>query len=217
MSTTFYTADLHIGHRLVAGLRGFGRLVSEPGERPRFDGVDTAAHDDLIRRNWWETVGIDDVVHVLGDLAVTSSEDGIMAMLAFVGALPGRKRLVLGNHDPRHPMHDGHERWAGAYGEVFESVDTLVRRRIAGRRVMLSHFPYGNDMRHIAQHDGIDRYAAFRPVDAGLWLLHGHTHSGEIRREGPREIHVGLDAWAMKPVPQSRIEAILGGVERPRR
>lgn len=211
MSTTFYTADLHVGHRLVAGLRGFGHLVSEPGARPRFDGVDTGAHDDLIRRNWWETVGIDDLVYVLGDLAVTSSEDGVMAMLAFVDALPGRKRLVLGNHDPRHPMHDGHEKWAGAYAEAFESIDTLVRRRIAGRRVMLSHFPYGNDMRHIAQNNGVDRYAAFRPVDAGLWLLHGHTHSGDVRREGQREIHVGLDAWGMKPVAQSRIEDILNG------
>jgi calcineurin-like phosphoesterase family protein len=55
-----------------------------------------------------------------------------------------------------------------------------------------------------------------------MWLLHGHTHSRE--KTGPsrlpvvtfgggpswpgRQVHVGLDAWDLRPVPLHVIEQV---------
>lgn len=53
-SETLYTADLHLGHRLVTELRGF-------------DSTDD--HDNELARRWDTTVGEGDVVWVLGDIS----------------------------------------------------------------------------------------------------------------------------------------------------
>lgn len=69
MAKTYFTADLHLGHRLVSGLRGF---------------PDPAEHDAAVADRWRARVGGDDVVWVLGDLAVTSSRRGIDEVLGKV-------------------------------------------------------------------------------------------------------------------------------------
>lgn len=180
--TVWFTADPHFGHRLVAGLRGFD---------------DPIAHDEAIVDNWCAAVRPDDQVWVLGDLAVSSPK----AALGTLGWLPGRKHLILGNHDTAHAMHRTAHKHQGAYLAVFESVQLAARRRIAGQVVLLSHFPYSADRAEV-------RYPQWRLPDLGTWLLHGHTHSPE-RRTGPREIHVGLDAWGLAPVSLERIEGLM--------
>lgn len=55
------------------------------------------------------------------------------------------------------------------------------------RHVVLSHFPYTGD------HTAEDRLDAWRLKDAGLWLLHGHTHDRAQRVHG-LQIHVGIEA-----------------------
>lgn len=179
----WFTSDLHLGHRLVAGLRGF-------------DSVDD--HDTAIIQNWEKVVRKDDQVWVLGDLTLNSPGPA----LEIVRDLPGTKHLVAGNHDPCHPMHRHSHRWQPKYLEVFASVQAFARRRINGQDVLLSHFPHSKD-RHEA------RYLQYRLRDEGAWLLHGHTHGTE-RREG-REIHVGLDAWDLAPVPIHVVEGLMRG------
>lgn len=196
MSRTFFTADLHLGHRLVSGLRGYD---------------DPAEHDAVIADHWKTAVGGDDIVWVLGDLAVVSSRRGIDELLAKVDALPGTKHLIAGNHDPVHPMHRDAHRWQRRYLEVFESVQAFSRRTIglslpgeesAAQTVFLSHFPY------MADHTEGARYLEYRLRDEGHWLLHGHTHSSE-RVTSPREIHVGLDAWDLRPVELGAIARLM--------
>ena len=82
----FYTSDLHIGHGRVADIRGF---------------TSTRDHDAAIREAWCAEVTARDTVYILGDVAVS----GFPYALGFLKALPGRKHLVAGNHDPVHPMH----------------------------------------------------------------------------------------------------------------
>ena len=172
--SVWFTADLHLGHRLVTGHRGFGE--------------DTDKHDWTIMNNWSKVVHPKDQVWVLGDLAVSSPTRA----LVLLSDLPGRKHLIAGNHDGCHPMHrDSHKR-VGEYLEVFESVQPFARRRIEGEDVLLSHFPYNKDRHEV-------RYTQYRLRDEGRWLLHGHTHQADQRREG-REIHVGVDAWDLSPV-----------------
>ena len=172
MGVTWYTADLHISHRLVAGHRGFGE--------------DTDAHDAEIVERWMKVVRDDDIVYILGDLAVSNP----YRALALLAELPGRKRLIFGNHDVG-PQHRDAPRWFPRYLEVFEWATPYARRRIAGQEVLLSHYPYATSPG--ADHGEV-RYTQWRLPDMGAWLLHGHTHSTEIHTSD-REIHVGWDAW----------------------
>lgn len=187
-----FTSDTHFGHEMVAKLRGF----------------DTAAdHDQAIRDNLAAVMRKpDDQLWILGDLALSQWRHA----LAIIGSLPGSKHLIIGNHDQVFPglVRDSHKHFR-AYMEVFDSVQMVARRKIAGKTVFLSHVPYAAD------HTAEPRWGRYRVPDLGDWLIHGHTHSTQWR-EGPREIHVGLDAWGLEPVPLSMIEHIVAGsTERP--
>ncbi len=192
--TVHFTSDLHLGHRKAAEHRGFTGPQA------------TAEHDVIIARNWNAVVRPDDAVWVLGDLAASSPAYA----LEILGNLPGTKHLVLGNHDQPHPMHrDAHLR-LGKYLDVFASVSTAARRRVEGTEVLLSHFPYHRDRGEV-------RHTQWRLRDEGRWLLHGHTHGPErvtitgFRRTAPltKEIHVGVDAWDLTPVPLTTIAHLI--------
>ncbi len=181
----WFTSDLHFGHRLVADHRLFD---------------DVTEHDEQIATNWRKAVGPRDQVWVLGDIAVSSPKYA----LGILADLPGEKHLIAGNHDGCHPMHrDSHKR-VGAYLEVFSTVQSAARRRVAGVEVLLSHFPYERDR-------GEARYTQWRLANRGAWLLHGHTHGTERVTITPdsREIHVGIDAWEGAPVHLSTIEKLI--------
>lgn len=196
MARAFFTADLHLGHRLVSRMRGF----DDPSE-----------HDEVVAERWRSVVSTEDAVWVLGDLAAVSTRRGIDDLLAKVDVLPGTKHLIAGNHDPVHPMHRDAHRWQRRYLEVFDSVQAFSRRRIgvtmpAGQKssqtVMLSHFPYRAD------HSATARYLQYRLRDVGDWLLHGHTHS-PAQFTSSREIHVGLDAWELRPVELGEVATLM--------
>ena len=189
--TVYFTSDLHLGHRLVAGLRGYET---------------TEQHDDRIRLGWEMRVGPKDDVWVLGDLAASSPTHA----LGFIATLPGRKHLISGNHDRCHPMHRDAHNWQRRYLEVFDSVQPFARRKIDGEDVLLSHFPYFRDR-------GEPRHTQWRLPCHNEWLLHGHTHGTERVTLTPqwgvgtgprtpiREIHVGVDARDMMPVSLDEI------------
>ncbi len=44
----------------------------------------------------------------------------------------------------------------------------------------------------------------YRPRDCGGFVVHGHTHSAVKFRD--RQIHVGLDAWDLMPVPLNTLQ-----------
>lgn len=177
--TVWFTSDLHFGHRLVTGHRGFGE--------------DTWEHDRVIMENWSKVVRDDDVVWVLGDLTLSNPT----VALARMDDLPGRKHFIAGNHDPCHPMHREAHKWQKRYLDVFESVQPFARQKWDGDYFLLSHFPYAKDRGEV-------RYTQYRLKDEGMWLLHGHTHDS-IKYEGGTEIHVGVDAWDLAPVPLDHI------------
>jgi calcineurin-like phosphoesterase family protein len=191
MSNVWFTSDLHLGHRLVSGKRGFVLSNGDP---------DTKAHDHAILSNWARTVGPNDQVWVLGDLAVASSRERVASVLATIATLPGSKHLIVGNHDPAHPLHKDAHTWQKLYFTAFESVQAFAKRSMSFHRrpnepVLLSHFPYEADGDHRTE----ARYREFRLPDSGYRLIHGHTHSA-VRMTSVRELHVGLDAWDLRPV-----------------
>ena len=189
--TAWFTSDLHFGHLKVSEIRGFGTPMQ---------------HDFALIKNWERVVRKNDQVWVLGDLAVSSPTRA----LEIVAALPGRKHLISGNHDACHPMHRNSHKYLRRYLEAFDSVQPFARRRIEGREVLLSHFPYDRD-----RHDV--RYTQYRLRNEGKWLLHGHTHGSErlsLVPETAREIHVGVDAWGLAPVSLDTIAAIMKEVDQ---
>ena len=191
---TWFTSDLHLGHLLVARSRG----CETPGE-----------HDAALTERWRGLVAAEDEVFVLGDVALGGWRDNIPR----VADLPGVKHLVLGNHDRAHPMHNRAHAYIHEYETVFASVQTAATVKIAGTRLVLSHFPYDGD------HTVEDRTQQWRLRDLGVPILHGHTHSTEVvsrSDSGTLQIHVGLDAWQYRPVSERELSAVLAEHDVPR-
>jgi calcineurin-like phosphoesterase family protein len=186
----WFTADLHVGHRFVAGLRGHS---------------DTNDHDSLLASHWDRMVQPDDQVWVLGDISVGGSR-AQRAALEWIADRPGTKHLVSGNHDDCAPMHRNAHKWLRSYLEAFESVAPAARRRYGGQEFLLSHYPYKGD------HTEVQRYDQWRLPDHGLPILHGHTHSGgrvSHSAKGTLQLHVGVDAWGMRPVSIHQVHQLM--------
>lgn len=179
MSKRLFTADTHLGHLLVSQIRGFASVEE---------------HNSAIIRNWNNEVGPDDQVIVAGDAVM-----GIRRLtLPLFRQMNGRKFLVAGNHDDCWPGHANAFNRMRPYLEVFEVIQPFLRLTIDGKTVLVSHFPYRDDRNEPP------RFTQYRLRDEGGWLLHGHTHS-TTRRTSAREIHIGMDAWGLTPVSETRI------------
>ena len=155
----------------------------------------TDAHDNAIIEHWMRIVQPDDIVYVLGDLSM-NAQHGI----DIIGSLPGRKRLITGNHDKCHPMFRDAPKWHERYAMAFEYISPFGRRRIAGQSVLLSHYPYLADR-------GAPRDLQWRLPHHGARLLHGHTHENVVHTSAT-EIHVGWDAWN-RLIPEHQIGELL--------
>lgn len=196
MTTTWFSADLHLGHKLVSGLRGFGT---------------TDEHDHAVLGNLSHRLARGDSLWVLGDIS-SGTKSSQLAALARLDELVGDNgvdlHFIAGNHDGVHPLHRNSLKWDAEYRKVFQSVQPFARRRLAGQKVWLSHFPW----RGGGDHTESQRYETVRLNDDGTsWLLHGHTHSSEKFDPERRMIQVGLDAWDLEPVSIHAISDILEG------
>lgn len=207
-ATTWMTSDLHLGHKLVAGLRGF-TYPSEP-DLP----ADTDAHDARLASNWDSLIRAEDTVWLLGDITLSNS---YRSALDWLLARPGTKHLVLGNHDAIHPAHRGAQKQWGhqspSWTNVFASIQTMARIHLPdSREVLLSHFPYPGTSEGIDNTGKPyeDRYLQYRLIDLGVPLVHGHTHRPErlttSQHHGTKQLHIGPDAWSMCPVHISEIQ-----------
>ena len=181
--TTWFTADLHFGHRNII----------EYCNRP-FSDVD--AMNRALIQNWNQVVGTDDTVWVVGDFALGK----IAETLPLAGALNGRKVLVAGNHDH---CWSGHGKRAGGWTQRYldagfdEVVQGSAHVVLGEHRVLLCHFPYRGDSQEQ------DRFVDARPVDKGEWLLHGHVH--DRWSQHGRMINVGVDANDFTPVSEAAL------------
>ena len=190
----FVTSDTHFSHARIIELAG----------RP-FATVDEM--DAELTRRWNETVGPDDVVLHLGDLALGP----IGESLPLTVQLRGHRFLVPGNHDRVSPATQSKrtiERFTPLYEEAgWNLLPEVITGSRAGGKVVASHYPYSGDTQ------GDDRHVAHRPVDHGLPLLHGHTHD---RENGPtgHQFHVGVDAFAFAPIPMTLVDAWLEDLQR---
>lgn len=186
--TTWFTSDLHLGHRFVAGTRGF---------------PDTATHDETVLRNLREAVEPGDRLWVLGDLSVGGGADERRALELLGVHLPGvEMHLIAGNHDSCHPLHKSAFKQQRGFLEVFTSVQAYQKQRWQGSEVWLSHFPRpGQD------HEGTpSRFDELRL--AVPYIVHGHLHS-PVPQVEEGQVDVGLDAWELHPVRHEEVQGLL--------
>lgn len=173
MSQIYFTADLHLGHDLVATDRGY---------------QDTADHDNHII-NEIEQLPAGSTLWILGDLDRGSEHDHALQALDHI-ACNVRLQLVAGNHDASHPMHRRAHLYQRKYMRVFHSVQQSAKIRHNNREVLLSHFPYEGD------HTDEPRYNQWRLRDYGQPLVHGHTHQATpTHPDRPNQVCVSWDAW----------------------
>lgn len=214
----WFISDPHIaGHRLVARIRGF--VDESQTEEHRGETVflaDTKAHDEQVAYYWDTMIHPDDIVYVLGDISINGSQNA----LDWMKARPGIKILISGNHDPIHPgfFRNSYKKVA-AWREVFVDIQPYYRLRLDGHTVLLSHLPYSGTGAEGKRNNGEEveeRGTQWRLPDLGTPLIHGHTHGPErahLSDKGTPELHVGLDAWNLCPVPASTVIAWLEGKE----
>jgi calcineurin-like phosphoesterase family protein len=149
--TIHFTGDLHIGHKGILRLtnRGYTTMV---------DMV------EAINAAWRQTVAPNDDVYVLGDFGFGPSS----YLAPIFDALPGRKHLIIGNHDEQNPA---------VLKLPWASMAHYRKVRLDGRRIILSHYPF-------TTWDGAHR---------GYLHLHGHSH-GTLLDKRPGRMDVGVDA-----------------------
>ena len=157
----FFTSDSHFGDapRLRIDRRPFASI----GEMDR-----------TIVERWNDVVGPEDEVWHLGDFAFGPPAERIAELL---GALPGRKHLIIGNNDG--PATIEQPGWA--------SVQHYAELTVEGKRLVLCHYPF----------------RAWNKMGQGVINLHGHSH-GKLKA-APRQYDVGVDVWDFRPVPLATI------------
>lgn len=198
----FYTSDLHIGHKFVAGTRGFMKperaheVIDFNNKSALPAGVrewtDPEAHNNWLADIWEDTVREIDIVYILGDMSMS----GDMKMLEWIKERPGKKNLIAGNHDPVHPSNHDSERLMQLWRPYFNDIQAFSRRRLGGHEILMSHFPYSG--RGAEGHGVVERHTQYRFKDMGMPLLHGHTHGKEkthFSDRGTPQLHVGIDSW----------------------
>jgi calcineurin-like phosphoesterase family protein len=130
----FFTSDTHFGdvRRIKVDRRPFA-LIEE--------------HDVALIARWNETVGPDDDVWHLGDVAPNYESSAVIELLA---TLNGRKHLIIGNNDP--PATIECQLWA--------STQHYAELAIGDHRLVLCHYPF----------------RSWNKMGKGVIDLHGHSH-----------------------------------------
>jgi len=172
----FFTSDTHFGHQNI--IRFCNRPFKNASEMDA----------ELIRR-WQEVVPHDGFVFHLGDFCFGSATH----WNRILSSLPGRKFLIIGNHDMKSTGPD--------YTRQFEMVTQQMIIRVGSQLIMLNHYPllcYGGSYKDV-------------------WQLFGHVHSGPVSQGGldiprlrmlfPLQYDVGVDNNDYRPISFAQVRA----------
>ena len=141
MGRLLFLADTHFGSGRII------RLCHRPFK-------DVAEQDRVIASNWQKAVNNDDTVYLLGDVAEGDYERSVRIL----AGLPGRKILVVGNHDDEASLSRYQE--AG----IFESIVPYAKAYQGGEEIILFHYPI------------ID----WENRQFGSSLVYGHIHNKDL-------------------------------------
>lgn len=188
----FATSDWHLFHENILKYQ-------------KNRGIDSLDHmHHVLVNNYNNMVGPNDTCYFLGDIVMGNKLTNIPLVIP---KLNGIKHLVLGNHDGGfHNKADseGYIRKAKFY--ILNGFETVSRIIAIEPGIKGSHFPWRGVPDRESGREYLQKYA---PVDDGVSvLLHGHSHQPE-KVSGVRMIHIGVDAWDMKPAPMTEIKKLI--------
>ena len=153
MPNTWVISDTHFRHEAILTFKDYA------GKPPR-EGFDNADHMDQHMMDMWnETVKLEDTIYHLGD--VLFGHDKLDWMQANFKKLPGKKYLVLGNHDNPKFM-----------AMFFKQI--MLWKDFSDLGLLLSHTPLHQST--LAE--------SHRFGDNPILNVHGHIHSNPSP-EGP--------------------------------
>lgn len=158
----FYTADLHLNHTAIIGFCN----------RPF---ADTGVMDQTILQNLEAAVGWDDDLWMVGDYGFGGSAARDYLERCFQ-RIPGRKHLILGNHD---------KPWIKTLG--WASVHDIVSLQDGDQWFLLCHYPM----------------ITWNHARRGAVQLFGHVHNSW--RGSRNAVNVGVDVWSFRPVQATDI------------
>jgi calcineurin-like phosphoesterase family protein len=160
--STFLIADNHFGHP------GIIRVCNRPF-------ANVAEMNESMAANWRSVVRPDDTVIVVGDFAHRMKPADLRKLF---DSLPGRKHLVIGNHDDKHTLALP---WASICDIAYVSID--------GTRCVLCHYPM----------------LSWPGSRKGALMLYGHHHGKIPGNQQSADIGVDVLGWA--PVRLNTIKA----------
>lgn len=179
----WFTSDTHFFHENIL------RYCNRPFR-------DVTEMNDVLVKNWNETVPEDGVVFHLGDFAFGDPHE----WNDILSRLNGRIYLILGNHDMKHIKQ--------GFMKRFAYVTQQMTIRVGGQSIILNHNPF----------------LAYGGAYRNVWQLFGHVHSGPLSGKGkdgdsgsgkdlprlvhlfPRQYDVGVDNNDFRPVSFKEIK-----------
>jgi len=181
----FFTSDTHFFHENIL------RLCPEK----RKEGF-----EEFILNNFAAVLSHSSTLYHLGDFLWEEREGFLEAWRA----LPGRKVLVLGNHD-RKPSRLS--RLDLYFDEIYDSPLTV---EVKGKKVLLYHFP-SKDLRTY-RFRGLQRFITRKYFEEGAsLLLHGHVHYNVFgvfcgcHLNGVKCLNVNVEFTGFKPVSEEEL------------
>ena len=174
-SNVWFTSDTHFWHENI--LRFCNRPFANASEM-----------NEVLIRNWNETVPEDGIVFHLGDFAFGGAKE----WNEILNRLNGKIYLILGNHDMKQVKQ--------GFMKRFEFVTQQMTIRVGGQTIILNHNPfltYGGCYRN-------------------TWQIFGHVHSGPLADKGkdlarlqvlfPRQYDVGVDNNNFRPISFTEVK-----------
>ena len=178
MSKIWFSSDLHLAHdrAFIYEPRGFHNV---------------AEMNAAIISRFREVVAEEDDLYLLGDLTLKDNEVG----MACLNSLPGRKHIIIGNHDSIVRR----ELYQGIRGFIPGEMKYADMIRYNGYHFFLCHFP--------AMTGNLERES----LKQMTLCLSGHTHSKEkFYQDLPYVYNVAVDAHNCYPV---EINEIIGDMK----
>ena len=121
MPKTFFTSDLHFGHKNII------RFDNRP-----FTSIEEM--DKVLIANWNKRVSAEDTVYILGDISWYNDDK----TAEIFTSLNGHKILIKGNHDRVH----------GKVRHCFDEITDYKEIKIDGNPIVLCHYPITFFNRH---------------------------------------------------------------------
>ena len=160
----YYISDLHFSHEKII------KFCNRPYKT--IEEMD----EDIINK-WNSIVTPNDVVRILGDIALPKSKDDVEKAIKLVKRLNGKKSLIIGNHDTELLEEE-------RFRQLFSSIKHYDKVTDNGRNVILSHYP-------IEEWDGFYK---------GYIHLYGHIHNNNVNlKKLDNRYNVSLEVLDYKP------------------